>query len=137
MKKSIFGVFGIVLIMGLSILGCGGSNPPAAPLSAFQPEIVNTADNFQFQATGTQNVSATVSYAWSNSGTRATVNHSSAIDSGTATVWIYDANDSLVYTNGLVASLNEPTQTGLAGNWRIRVTLNQCYGTLNFRAQML
>ena len=137
MKKTNLAMLGISLIMGLLILGCGSSNPPAAPLSAFQPEIINTADNFQFQATGTQNVSATVSYVWSNSGTRATVNHSSVVDSGTATVWIYDANDSLVYTNGLVASLNEPTQTGVAGNWRIRVTLNQCYGTLNFRAQML
>ena len=137
MKKSIFGVFGIVLIMGLSILGCGSSNPPAAPLSAFQPEIFNNADNFSFQATAVENVSATVIYNWSNSGAQATVNHSSAVDSGTAVLTIYDANDSLVYTNGLAASLNEPTTVGIAGNWRIRVVLTNCYGTLNFTTQKL
>ena len=124
-------------VMAILILGCGSSNPPVSPLAPFQPQISNVADNFQFQATAIENVSATVSYMWSNSGAQATVNHSSTVDSGTATVSIYDNNNALVYSRGLSASLNEPTTAGVAGNWRVTVVLTNCYGTLNFRAQKL
>jgi len=137
MKKMTMAMLGISLIMGLVILGCGSSNPPVSPLAPFQPEIFNNPDNFSFQATAIENVSTTVIYNWSNSGAQATVNHSSVVDSGTAVLTIYDANDSLVYSNGLAASLNEPTSAGLAGSWRIRVQLTNCYGTLNFTTQKL
>ncbi len=117
--------------------GCGGSKQPVNSLAPFQPEIVNTTDNFQFQATGVNSVSATVSYHWSNSGAQATINHSSTVTGGTVDVRIYDANDSLVYTRPLVASANEPSTVGISGLWRIVVTLTKCSGTLNFRAQKL
>lgn len=130
-------MIGISLIIGLVILSCNSSNPPVNPLAPFQPEIFNNPDNFSFQATAVENVSATVIYNWSNSGAQATVNHSSTVDSGTAVLTIYDANDSLVYTNGLATSLNEPTSAGIAGSWRIRVVLTNCYGTLNFTTQKL
>lgn len=137
MNKALFTTMGLVLLIGLALIGCGGSTPPTNSLAPFQPQISNSPDDFQFQATGVENVSTTVNYSWPNSGAQGTVNHSSTVDSGSATVYIYDANDSLVYTNGLVASLNEPTQSGLAGTWRIRVDLANCYGTLNFRVQKL
>ncbi len=137
MKRNILAFTGITVIMAMAILGCSKSTPPVAPLTAFSPEIINTPDNFQFQATGTQNVSATVSYNWSNSGTQATINHSSVVDSGTTVLSIYDANNVLVYSNALSASLNEPTASGTAGTWRVTVVLTNVYGTLNFRAQML
>lgn len=137
MKKTIILFTGLVLLTLLIIVGCSSSSNPTNPLAAFQPQISNSPDDFQFQATGVTNVSATVNYSWSNSGTQGTVNHSSTVDSGSATVYVYDASDSLVYTNGLVASLNEPTQSGLAGTWRVRVVLTNCYGTLNFRVQKL
>lgn len=137
MFKSRILKLGLVLLSAIFIFGCSSSTPPTNSLAPFQPQISNSPDDFQFQATGVANVSTTVNYSWSNSGAQGTVNHSSTVDSGSATVYVYDANDSLVYTNGLVASLNEPTQAGLAGTWRVRVTLTNCYGTLNFRVQKL
>lgn len=126
-----------VLAMFAVVLGCGSSKPPVAPLSAFQPEIVNNPDNFQFQATAVENVTTTVQYTWSNSGAQASINHSSAVDSGTTVVQLFDANDTEVYNSALLASGTPSTTAGTAGNWRIRVTLTNVYGTLNFRAQML
>lgn len=124
-----------VAALGLAA-GCG-SNEPETPLAPFQPEIVNNPDNFAFQATGVQNVSTTLSYVWQNSGARAIVNHSSAIVNGSAIVTVYDSNDSLVYTNGLLASGDEQSTIGTTGSWHIVVTLNSCSGTLNFRVQKL
>ena len=126
----------VISVIGI-FSGCGGSNTPPAPLAAFQPEIVNVQDNFSFQATAVQNVTATLTYTWPNSGTRATINHSSVITGGSAAVTVYDVNDSLVYTKGLVASASEPSTTGIAGNWKIVVVLTNVSGTLNFSAQML
>ena len=123
--------------LGLLILMVGCSSNSTAPLAAFQPEIVNNADDFQFQATDVTNVSTQIAYDWSNSGTQATVNHSSAITGGSASVMLYDHNDSLVYSSGLVASLNEASSVGTPGSWRLVVTLTNCTGTLNFRAQAL
>jgi hypothetical protein len=137
MKNKLTPIFGLTVAIGLALLSCGSNTNPTDPLAQFQPQISNSPDDFQFQATAIENVSATVNYSWSNTGSQGTVNHSSTVDSGTATLYIYDANDTLVYSNGLAASLNEPTQSGLTGNWRVRVVLTNCYGTLNFRVQKL
>lgn len=51
-----------------------------------------TRRDFQFQATGVTNVTWTYTYTWSNSGTTASVNQSTTIAAGTATVAILDAN---------------------------------------------
>jgi len=126
----------IAVLFGVLTLGCGSSNP-AAPLSAFQPQIANNPDNFQFQATAVQNVTAVVQYVWPNSGTQATINHSSEVDSGTAVIQLLDANNTEVYNSALLASGTPATTAGTAGNWKIRVTLTNVYGTLNFRAQKL
>ena len=138
MKRTLFGMTALALVTIVAVSGCSSSKTnPVDPLAGFQPQINNATDDFQFQATAIEDVSGTVNYSWANTGAQATINHSSTVDSGTATLYVYDNNDSLVYTNGLSASLNESTQTGVAGNWRIRVVMNNCWGTLNFRAQML
>jgi hypothetical protein len=36
-----------------------------------------------------------------------------------------------------VPSLNEPTVAGVAGTWKIELTMTNYSGTLNFRAQKL
>jgi hypothetical protein len=110
--------------------GCGSD-----ALAPFQPQINNAPDNFQFQATGLTNVTTTVQYTWSNTGTAATVNHSSTVTGGSATLTIRDANGTQVYSGALVASANPTTSTGIAGAWTIRVDLVNTSGTLNFRVQ--
>jgi hypothetical protein len=125
-------MFGLGLILAL-VAGCGNDNNNT--LAPFQPEVINDADAFQFQVTDAASVTTVVSYTWQNSGTQATVNHSSTISSGSATVTILDAQQTEVYTGGLVASANETTQAGEAGAWTIQVVLMECSGTLNFRVE--
>ena len=107
------------------------------PLGPFEPEITNAADNFQLQATGVEDVSSTLTYSWANSGTRATINHSTVTTRGNAQLTIRDAAGVTVYDKALVPSLNEPTSVGRAGTWTIQLRLTTYSGTLNFRAQKL
>lgn len=125
---------GLVLVLGLLLGGCGDDPTALAP---FQPEISNDADSFSLQATGVTRVSTTVDYTWSNSGTRATINHSTTTDAGSAVLVIKDAAGTTVYNKALVPSLNEPTEAGVAGNWTIEVKLSNYSGTINFSAQKL
>ena len=106
-------------------------------LAPFQPEVTSATDNFQLQATGVQNRTATLTYAWSNTGTRATVNHSTTTTAGSARVTIAEAGGVQVYDKTLVPSSNDTTTTGSAGTWTIRLELNRYSGTLNFRVQKL
>ena len=120
-----FGAVGVVL-------ACGDD-----PLGPFQPEVANAPDNFQAQATDVTGVSATRTYSWPNTGTRATINHSTTTSEGSARVVIRDAGGTIVYEKALSPSLNEPTATGAAGLWSIELRLSTYSGTLNFRAQKL
>ena len=106
-------------------------------LAPFQPEITSATDNFQLQATGVKNRTATLNYAWDNTGTRATVNHSTTTTSGTARVIIKDAGGAQLYDRALVPSLGDTTTTGVPGTWTIRLELDHYSGTLNFRVQKL
>jgi hypothetical protein len=122
----------IAALMMLAGSGCGTD-----PLAPFQPEVTNAADNFQLQATGVTGVTTTRTYQWQNSGTRATVNHSTTTGAGSTRLVIRDAGGTVVYDHALASSLNEPTIAGLAGNWSIELGLTSYSGTLNFRAQKL
>lgn len=121
-----------VLLALAALMGCGGDS-----LAPYQPEITNAADNFQLQATNVLNVTTTATYTWANSGTRATINHSTTTSAGSTLLTIKDAAGVTVYSKALSASLNEPTTAGQAGNWSIQMTLTNYSGTLNFRAQKL
>ncbi len=138
MQKQTSLVVGLVImsLVLVTLIGCGGNNSTSA-LAPFEPEIINNADAFQFQATGVNNVSTTVTYTWANTGTQATINHSSALTSGTAIVTLYDNDTTQVYQSGLVASANEPSSVGTAGTWTVKVELTNVVGTLNFRIQKL
>jgi hypothetical protein len=93
-------------------------------------------NNFQFQATGVQHVTATVDYLWLNTGTKAKVNQSCAITGGSAEVVLYDSANAEVYRRNLAANGDSTSAAGIPGNWTVRVILNDLSGTLNFRAQM-
>ena len=125
------------LVAALMVIGCSSSTTPSAPLANFSPEIVNNVDAFSFQITDGENITTTVEYNWENTGTQATINHSTTTTAGSASMIVYAADSSQVYTNGLVASANEPTTVGTAGTWRIRVTFVNYSGTSNFSLQKL
>lgn len=130
-------ILSFCLVAALLAIGCSSSTPLSAPLANFSPEIVNNVDAFSFQITNGENITTTVEYSWENTGTQATINHSTTTTSGTATMIIYDADSAQVYTSGLVASANEPTTVGTAGTWIIRVTFTGYSGTSNFRVDKL
>ena len=123
----------LAALIAFSALGACGSDS----LGPFQPQISNAADNFQLQATNVTNVTTTVTYPWVNSGTRATINHSTTTTAGSTLLVIKDAAGATVYSKALSPSLNEPTTAGQAGTWSIQLTLTIYSGTLNFRAQKL
>lgn len=122
-----------LLVFVATVAGACSDNP----LEPFQPEITNATDNFQLQATAVTGVTSTETYSWNNTGTRATVNHSTTITAGSAQLTIRDGTGTVVYTRALVPSLNEATSTGTAGTWTIVLTMTSYSGTLNFRVQKL
>jgi hypothetical protein len=120
------------VILGVGLVACSSN-----PLEPFQPEISNATDNFQLQATAVVGVTSTQTYSWNNTGTRATINHSTTTSAGTAQLAIRDGTGTVVYTKVLVPSLNEATAQGTPGTWTIVLTMTTYSGTLNFRAQKL
>ncbi|MBL8988616.1 MAG: hypothetical protein JNJ80_20245 [Gemmatimonadetes bacterium] len=121
----------ILLVASLLVGGCSD------PLGPFEPEITNATDNFQLQANGVVGLSSTLTYSWANTGTRATVNHSTTTTAGTAELVIRDAAGTIVYDKDLVPSLNEATASGTAGTWTLQLRMTTYSGTLNFRVQKL
>lgn len=117
----------------LAALGACGNDS----LNPFQPQVSSPTDNFQLQATGVTEVTATTTHLWVNTGTRASVNHSTTTTAGTTMVVIKDAAGLVVYSRALSPSLNETTLTGQPGSWTIQLTLQKYSGTLNFRVQKL
>jgi len=123
---------GILLVVATGAGACSDN-----PLEPFQPEVTNATDNFQLQATAVTGVTSTETYTWNNTGTRATVNHSTTTTAGSAQLTIRDGTGTVVYTKSLSPSLNEATATGTAGAWTIVLTMTSYSGTLNFRVQKL
>jgi len=122
----------LVLVVGIVVFGCGDN-----ALAPFQPEITSVPDNFQLQATKVRGVSTTLNYSWQNTGTQATVHHSTTTTFGSARLVIRDAAGAQVYEHDLVPSLDDSTATGAAGSWTIQVVLSRYNGNLNFRVQKL
>jgi hypothetical protein len=119
-----------LLVVTATATACGSD-----PLAPFEPQISNAAGNFQLQATNVASVTTTLTYSWANSGTRATINHSTVTSAGTTLLVIRDGAGVTVYSKALSPSLNEPTAVGQAGTWSVQLTTTNYSGDLNFRAQ--
>ena len=113
----------------LILAACGdGTTAPGT-----NPEIINTADNFQYQVSDIQQYSGTQTYSWQNSGTTATVNQSAAIASGSATLVLKDANGVQVYSRSLADNGTFTSTAGAAGVWTVRIVYSSTSATVNFR----
>ncbi len=77
----------LVSFVALAAVGACASDS----LSPFQPQVSSPTDNFQLQATNVTNVTSTVIRAWVNTGTRATINHSTTTTAGSTLLVIKDA----------------------------------------------
>ena len=126
------------LFLAVILLALGCSNDQKSnPISSFEPEVINSADAFQFQITDAADVSTTLIYQWVNSGAQATIDHSTALTAGSATVEIMDADTTQVYTSGLLSSGTEESVTGTTGTWFVKVTFVDFNGTVNFTIEKL
>ena len=123
---------GLIWLCATVVISCGGNNP-IGPSN--QPEVANSRDTFQFQASNLTRTTQTLSYGWENTGTSANVNQSGQISGGTATLTIRTPAGVDVYTRDLSTTGTFTTSPGAAGNWRIEVRLENVTGTLNFRVQ--
>lgn len=118
------------LLIAAALCACDDSTGPG-----IEPEIRNNPDNFEFQVSSLSNYSGTLTYNWSNSGIAASVDQSTAILGGTATLVLQDAGGTTVYTRDLADDGTFITTDGSAGTWRIRVVFEDTDGTINFRVQ--
>jgi len=136
MVDCIHRVVASVLVIAVLALGAGCSDNNTNVINpAFQPEVTNNIDNFQFQATGVTNVSQVLTYSWRNTGTQANVDQSCSITSGTAMLTMSDSTGTQVCSRNMADGGSVASAAGLPGTWTIRVMLNHVSGTLNFRAQ--
>ncbi len=122
------------LALALLTAACGSSNALAPQ---YQPQVVNTPNvAFSFQATGLQNVSDVVSYTWNASSGSVIIHPATNTTSGTITLNIKDAVGTVIYNGSVPASGDITPPTGSGGAWKIRVTLTNYTGTINFAVQM-
>ena len=118
--------------LGVSLLKVVATmDSPASHHGTDRPETKNSAVFFPAR------------FPKNNAGTKqrsseaATINQSSAITGGDATLLLKDNAGTTVYSKSLKQNGTFPTIVGVAGNWTIQVLANNVSGTLNFRAQKL
>jgi len=121
----------LLMVLG-SLLTSGCDDDPAAP--GIEPEIINSAESFEFQVSRVGNYSGTLEYTWSNSESAANVDESASLSAGSVQLTVFDAAGTIVHdepvTDGSMA-----TDDGDSGDWRVRVRFSEATGTLNFRLQ--
>ena len=116
----------------LSILtGCG--DELTSP--GIQPEISNLTDNFQYQVTDVRNHTATATYIWQNTGTKADVNQATTVTDGSVRLVLLDADGTQVYSRSLADNGTFVSAAGTPGAWTVRVVYSSASATVNFRAQ--
>jgi len=106
---------------------------PSSPGS--EPEIANETDSFAYQVTGVRSYSGSDFYTWENTGATASVDISSAPESGSALIVMTDAEGQHVFAEPVSSNGSLPSAAGTAGSWTIRVYYASFTGNVNFRVQ--
>jgi hypothetical protein len=124
-------------VAALAVVGLAAcSSDPVSP--GLEPQITNLTDDFAYQVSDVQNHTSTDSYTWQNTGTGASVDQSTSLTSGSATLVLLDGAGVQVYSRSLSESGSSPTATGAAGTWTIRIVYESTVSpAVNFRAQKL
>ena len=126
----------LLILLGILVFPSCSKNS----LDEFNPEISNTAGNFELQATDVSKVTDNLEYLWINPGAKnpnvkANIDHSSVIDKGTATIKIFDSEGTEVYSRDLNEDGSYTSSYGIPGTWTIKVELSKVSGDLNFRVE--
>ena len=111
---------------------CGDSNT-LGPDN--QVQVNNVTDSFQWQASNMEQITETLTYTWTNTGTTANVDQSSSITAGSATLQVTDDQGQQVYSSSLADDGTFQTSQGASGDWTVTVELTDASGAVNFRLQ--
>lgn len=123
---------GFVPLLAALAFACGSDNLIGP---ANQLEVTNAADNFQFQVSAMTNVTQTLTYDWTNTGAGASIDQSSALTGGSATLTVRDPDGNVVYQGDLQNDGTYSSSSGTPGTWEIEVVLDGADGMVNFRVQ--
>jgi hypothetical protein len=123
------------LLVGLLLAAaaCSSTSNPIGPSN--QPEVANSADNFQFQASNLAQTTQTLTYSWTITGSVANVNVSGVLTAGDATLILRDAAGTQTFSRSLTSTGTFTSAVGTTGTWQIEVRLSNATGTVNFRVQ--
>jgi hypothetical protein len=100
-----------------------------------EPEVSNATDTFAWHVSDVSNVSQSLAYTWTNTGTTADVNQAGSMDAGTAMLRVADDEGTQVYARSLDDDGTFRTKAGAAGEWTVTVTLSEASGSAEFRLE--
>lgn len=120
------------LVTGITMLFPGCQEDPA---SSHIPEVVNVKDRFHLQMNDVKNHDTLLVYYWSMEGTSANIDQSASIKGGRVSIVVDDDSQVSVYQTDMKQNGSFTTMSGASGFWRIRVTLTNFSGMIDFRAQ--
>lgn len=121
----------LAVLLALSVAGCDDDDPTAPGI---EPEIINSAESFEFQVSQVRNYSGNLQYTWSNAETSANVDESASISSGSIRLVVSDASGTVVF-DADVEDGSMATANGVAGDWTVVVRFRDATGDANFRLQ--
>ncbi|MEW5794737.1 MAG: hypothetical protein AB1772_00115 [Candidatus Zixiibacteriota bacterium] len=105
------------------------------PTSSYIPNVVNLRDNFHFRMSDVRNHDTVMVYYWQMEGTSANIDQSASIQAGYVSITVEDDSRVQVYQTDMRQSGGFSTASGSPGMWRIRISLTDFSGLLDFRAQ--
>jgi hypothetical protein len=111
----------------LALSGCANEVGPDNELT-----VVNTTDLFSFTIENLGEVTDAFRFDWENTGTRARIEILQGIQQGAALLAIQDAEGTLLYRDDIADDNDTVTATGVAGTWKIEVSLDNTVGSFNF-----
>lgn len=97
------------------------------------PELINEPDRFEFKITDVRSITQQLEYQWRNNGLNANIYNESVITDGEASVILNDAAGDEVFSSDLVHIGNFFSNSGEAGEWRVRVNMKNVSGTIYIR----
>lgn len=120
----------LAIIATMAVYSCGKD-----PASSYEPDVVNTLDNFHFRIEDVSNHDTLLTYYWRLSGTSANINQLSSIAGGRASLVIVDQDSTSMYETDFSLNGDFQSQSGRTGLWKITLRLSSFSGMIEFRVQ--
>lgn len=115
-------------------VSCAGDD---ATSPGYEPQVVNSPNMaFTFQATGLENVDDVVTYTWSNASGDVVIHPATSTTSGSIRLMISDSWGTTLYDGDVPPSGDITPPPGRGGESKIRLTLQDYTGTIDFTLQM-